>query len=258
MRGTGARALAQLGGGGGGGGGAAFAFPPWDWAAGSEGFGVGAADFAAVDLSTLEDPPGIACAAIDTQLDGKVLRVRPSTGAVDSTLAGGAVFTVEDEEDGVWAARLVVQHKSAAAADASPTGASMALQVGLALFVGADLAGGYTAGVCYQGSGNLSAMAAQASSAATRAGVRTAFGTGGSGSVMPAGTMDVLLRRTGAQVDIYMGGDGRFHRIGTRAVGVGGDGPGVVGVVASTTAGVLDVMVVRARKLAALPAGVPA
>lgn len=248
---TGARALSLGGGGGGGGGG--FEFPPWDWASGGDGLGVGAGDFPVVDLATLD--AGLACSALETQAAGKVLRLRPAVGgSVDTTMAGGRLFEVANAEDGAWLVRLAIQHRAAAAADGAPTGASLSVQVGLALFIGADLAGGYNGAFVRASATNLASMTLEGRNGASRA-ASSNFASGGAGSVMGVGLVDLAVVRSAAQVEVFAGGQGAWRRIGTRASG--SSGVGAIGVIAATTAGVLDVMVVRARRLDALPVGVP-
>jgi hypothetical protein len=66
--------------------------------------------------------------------------------------------------------------------------------------------------------------------------------------------LDFYILRTAGQVELAYGRAGGVMRFAT--VASGHTGPGVVGVIAATeTAMVLDVLVVRAAKLAALPTG---
>jgi hypothetical protein len=123
------------------------------------------------------------------------------------------------------------------------------MHVACALFNGADLSGGYTAGAIYVSNSNLGAFNLHARSGTARN--NSSFVTTAPGGWAPSGEIDFFLRRSAAQVDVYAGCRGQIVRLGTRATG--SSGVGVVGVMGATTAGVLDVVVLRAAKLTALP-----
>ena len=238
-------------GGGGGGGGASFAWSPYSWAAEPD-FGIGGATFDAVDIQNRD--AGIACDVCETQMDGSVLRIRPSIDAasLNTKLAGAELFSVADAEEGVWAIKLGIQARATATDAASPTGGSASYMVGCALHLGVTYDGVYVGGFIRRDTTNLASVALTLGRNTGRAGYNAEVAAG-AGSLTQFGEFDFLLYRVGTNVEVFIGRDNSFARIGR--YNSGGSGAGAVSVLASSTNSIVDVTVLAARKLTAMPLG---
>jgi len=248
---TGGLAVAPTSGGGGGGG---FAWPVYDWAEDAAvGFGVGAADFPVpVDLSTLDG--GVALATLDRSADNKVLRLRPPAAATYNTLKGAVLYTVDDAENGCWAMRCIVR-LTATAADVATPGVLISVRVGLGLFREAEAPAtwGYHAAILNSSNSSQAVLEMRLGSNANRTDINLGA-TAGVGSIFISQPFDVFCVRTGSDVEFAYGLGGAVTRFVT--ADTSHSGPGAVCAVASSNmAANLDVLVVRAAKLAALPTG---
>jgi hypothetical protein len=243
----------NTGGSGGGGGGSSggFAWPSYSWAAEPD-RGIGGENFDAVDIVNRDG--GIALDVCETQMEGKVLRIRPTIDAasLNTKMAGAELFSVGDAEEGVWAIKVGVQARATATDAASPTGGSSSYMIGCALHLGATYDGVYVGGFLRRDATNLASITVTMGRNTGRDGYNAEV-TSGAGSAVQFGEVDFLLKRVGTNVEVFVGRDNSFARIGRH--NSGGSGMGAVSVLASSTNSIVDVSVLAVKKMADLPLG---